>query len=262
MARERYPHLAPELRTLTGDALSLWGNATERHRALTAILDAWETGSLNLEALVARVDAAVVAGLLALGLPRGAVAATRVTDAAGRWFGRKSRDCTLLLAGDGLRYTLRALGQPDAAWRTWVHESLHARQAYSPTAGDEYRLAPGYEEGLAESLVRLVVQDKASIALVEGRFEYYVQAYRTLARAVELDPEELWRTLWQHAPGEVREAFTGAVERLRRADARPGLTASQQAGLLGVADQLLRGDRARSEPNEGVMMALWEAALR
>ena len=135
MAREPYPHLAPEHRTLAGDPLRLRGDTAERHHALVAILAAWETGSPDLDRLVARVDAAIIAGPAALGLPRGPVRAVRVVDAAGAWFGHKAPDSTVYLAGDGLRFRIltRERDQPDASFHTWVHESLHARQPYDTT---------------------------------------------------------------------------------------------------------------------------------
>jgi hypothetical protein len=49
----RYAHLAAELQSLDRDAVRLWGDADERHRALEAILDAWETGSPDLERTIA-----------------------------------------------------------------------------------------------------------------------------------------------------------------------------------------------------------------
>ena len=66
-----YPRLAAELRTLKGDALRLWGDAAEPRRAFDSIMAAWEVGSPDLAAAIARVNEAVLQGLAALGLPRG-----------------------------------------------------------------------------------------------------------------------------------------------------------------------------------------------
>jgi hypothetical protein len=257
-----YPHLAPELRALAGDALRLWGDADERQRALEDILRAWEAGSPDLERLVARVDDAVAMGLGAIGLPRGPIRAVRIEQAGSRWFGRKHPDCTLFVAGDGLRFMIHVRAQPDSMWRTWVHESIHARQAYSPRAGDEYRLTPGYEEGLVEGLTQITTRDHAGIAIVAGRFDYYVQAYRTLIRALELEVNDVWRALWQYPAGEVRAALLTTVERIRRGSGGPDLTASHRRRLTAIADQLFGVARARGEPDERAMMALWEVALR
>jgi hypothetical protein len=257
-----YPHLAPELRTLTGDALDLWGVAPRRREALLAILTAWEAGSPELGARVARVDAAIEAGLRAVGLPRGPVRAVQVVEARGPWLGRKDPDCTLLIAGDAMRQVILRQAQPDATFRTWVHESLHARLPYAAGAGTEYRAAPGYEEGVAEGLARLVVHAGAGVPAVAGSFDYYVRAYAVLAQSIGVEAAVLWRALWEYSAGAVRAALPSVVDRLRRASMGQGLDRAQRARLQGIADQVFRGARSRDEPDSRTLGTLWRLALR
>jgi hypothetical protein len=257
---EPYPHLAPELRTLAGDALHLWGDAAERHRALAAILDAWETGRPDLDALVARVDAAVVAGLAALGLPRGPVRAVRVVNAATRWLGQKVPDCTLLLAGDSLHQLLRSDAAPDAIFRTWVHESIHARQPYVPGARVEQRSARGYEEGMVEGLARFVTQQKAGMHPAGSSYAYYVQAYAALGRILNLEVEALWSRLWHYPTGNVRAAFVATVDDC--CGVALGLTGAHHRRLQTVADTVFCSSRAGARPDPNALVDLWRTVLR
>jgi hypothetical protein len=250
------------LNALPHDAREVWADATMRQASLIAILRAWELGSPALGALVPRLDAAVVAGLVAVGLPRGPVAAVQVVDADSRWLGQKTPECVLQLAGDGLHQLVRQYGEPDRFFRTWVHESLHARQPYAPRAAIEQRQTRGYEEGMVEGLARLVLVGKARIPHAGGSYEYYVTAYTTLARILIVDVEILWRELWRHRTGEVREVFAETVDQLRFLAAGVRLSDSDRGRLLAVADTVFGSDRARARPEPSLLEALWRTVLR
>ncbi len=254
-----FPHVAPALQALHGDALQLWGDAAERRAALEAVLRAWETGNPNLGALVARIDAAVEAGLRALGLPRGPVRGVRIEDFDMRWFGRKHPDSTLLIDGNGMRQMILARGQPDSIFRTWIHESLHARQPYTPTSVSEYRDYCGYEEGMVEGLTRSVVLVGAGIDAAPGPFDYYVEAYRSLAVVVGLDVEAIWRDLWMHPMGAVRSVLPAVVDQRWRDVNGPGIL--QRERLMGVANRLFSRTRRNDMPDSAMMAALWRTVL-
>jgi hypothetical protein len=257
----RYPRLAPELRRLRGDALRLWGDAQERRAALEHILHAWETGSPELPAAMERVDAAVVAGLAAVGLPRGPVQAVLIEESGG-WAGQKLPSCVLRFGGHAFGLILRVDDRPDAIFKTWVHESLHGRQPYSPGARAEYSLRRGYEEGLVEGLARLLTRDGAGMDIPETSYNYYVVGYQTLAAVADVDLEQLWRVLWQQPAGRVRTVFARTVADLRRERRGQALTPNQAARLRSVGDQVFQTQRQNAVPSEPALNAVWRTVFR
>jgi hypothetical protein len=150
---------------------------------------------------------------------------------------------------------------PDTTFRTWVHESVHARQPYVIGFRQEYARWRGYEEGLAEGLARSVVRDRAGMDPIEAAYRYYVAGYRGLARALGVNVEQLWRRLFQLPTGRARDRFADAVDELRRERAAVGLSVRQREKLYGVADTLFGSDRRDALPDEDSMMKLWEVAL-
>lgn len=175
-------------------------------------------------------------------------------------YGRKDSDCTLVLSADFMEELLHEGRGPDTTFRTWVHESIHARRAFQPQYRSEYVLWRGYEEGLAEGLARLVLRDKAGLDPAESSNDYYVAAYRSLARVAVTNLEELWQSLWSEtALGEVRARFGNVVAELC---GTPGLTLPDAIRLGGIADQLFQSSRAGAVPNPSVMMTLWRTAFR
>jgi hypothetical protein len=256
-----YPHLASELQTLSGDALHLWGDAAERHRALGAILIAWDAGSPELPAAVERVDSAVEAGLRVLGLPRGPIRGVRLEPGL-RWAGKKDQDCTLNLSVSAIREYLARKRLPDAVFRTWVHESLHARRVFAPDYRLEYARFSGYEEGLVESLARSILGQQANVTSIGGTFEYPVVAYRALAVTLGIDVDELCRRLWQVRPGEVRAALWGVVSDLCRERNGSELTADQRVKLRGLADAVFQSDRSGTSPDMAQLTRTWRLVLQ
>ena len=240
----------------------MWGEAAERRRAFEAILTGWETGRPELRAAVGRVDEAIVAGLRALGLPRGVVREVRIESAGWGWVGRKHPDCSLVLDGEAIQDLIRLYDQPDTVFRTWVHESLHARQRHAVSPDTESRSVRGYEEGLVEGLARRITRDKAGMNPLEPSYDYYVQAYRCLARLLGDDVEQLWRELWRFPTGQVRLEFVGVVlGRLRRISGY-AMTAIQRSRLQVVADRFFSTSRLWDQPDEGTMIQVWRSVFR
>lgn len=253
--------MGPELSTLRGDALRIWSDPEVRREALEAIVAAWDERQPDLEERIRRADEAVVAGLRALGVPRGAVQDVHVESVGQGWAGRKYPDCRLILDADVMRVVVHVRRQPDDYFRTWVHDSLHARRGYSPGAANEMRGWQGYEEGMVEGLARLVTRTKAGMHSSALSYDYFVAAYRALATAVGADVEALWRSLWKLRTGDVRAGFTDAVDAARRGSAGQALTPEQRRRLRAVADQLFASTRKDERAAEDAAARLWRLAL-
>jgi hypothetical protein len=253
--------LSPELRGLPDEALQIWANRGVRNSALNAIVDAWQRESPDLDGLVGRVDAAVAAGMKSLGLPRGTVLGVRIEASLRFSAGRKHPDCWLVINGRVMRDIVRVHGDGDDFLRTWVHESLHARQPYSPNAANEARLYQGYEEGMVEGLARLIVRDRAGLRPLERSYTFYVAAYEAVATVAGVRADTLWRALWLFPAGEVRAAFVDAVDTARREASGRLLTMEQRSRLRAVADRLFATSRRDELPARDVMLALWRIAL-
>lgn len=69
---------------------------------------------------------------------------------------------------------------------------------------------------------------------VDLTYDGYVRAYRVLAHALGVAPDELWRDLWAAGIGRVRAAFPHVLGRLRTELRSP----SAAAEVLEVADQV------------------------
>lgn len=246
-----------------GDARRLWIDQQARREALEAIIAAWEEGSPSLDQQVSRIDTAVVAGLRALGLPRAPVRGVRLAALGMRSAGRKAPDCRLFLNADALRAIIRGQQHPDSAFCTWIHESLHARQPYAPTAAAEYVAHRGYEEGQVEGLARLVTGERAAMQGVERTrsYECYVVAYRTLAAAVGVAAERLWRALWAYPTGAVRAGFVRTISAVSDAAMARAIPASRGGVLQAVADQMFASARQVDRPSMDAMLTTWRMAL-
>src|SRR6266516_4581185 len=234
--------LDPALTRLSGDSQRLWLDADERRRAIEAIVDAWESRRTRLGATIARLDQAIVDGLLALELPRGPTREVRV-EATGRgWIARKDPVCDLIFDGVALKTIVRDIGRPDDAFRTWIHESLHARKPFATESDVEQRRFRGFEEGLVEALARLATRDKAGMTITAVSYQYYVESYRALADVLSTDLEGLLRRLWQFPAGRVREVFVGIVDDERQAHRVSVMSMLQRTRLQAVADILFSSD--------------------
>jgi hypothetical protein len=254
--------LTTALGRLTGDAARLWHEPAARQRALDRVVGAWERhDDAGLARAVQRVDRAVVAGLQAVALPRGPVRSV-LFDAFDRgWRGRKHPDCSLRLDAFLMRACLRTYQAHDDAFRTWVHESLHARQPFDPGFRHEWRATAGYEEGLAEGLARRLLRAQPGIVFLAQSFSGYVAAYETLAEVLGLSVVTLWRRLWQAPAGAVRRAFVDVLMVTTGEHRQRHLR--QPHRILLQADAFFATDQGgRTLIDRDLMRADWERALR
>lgn len=260
----RYPHLAPALQRLRGGYRRFWGDRTARQRALDAILDAYQRGDAGrLASAVKRVDDAIVAGLEALGLPRGPIAGIAVEQIGRGWLGQKEPGCLLRFDADVLATALRVQHLADDVVRTWVHESIHGRQPFAVDDYAAHQRTRGYEESVAEGLARVVTREKAALEILEVSYDYYVRACQALATVAGFGVEDLWRALWQEPAGRVRDVFVDTVDGLVEQSSGRQLTEGQRANLRGAADRVFASDRANATIGDAsVLRQLWEIALR
>jgi hypothetical protein len=243
------------------DLEHLCRNAPARHQALFSIGDAIVAEDLiRLAAEIATFDAAIVASLGSMGFPRGPVARVSVEELGYDLHGLKRASCEIVLGRSHLIQSLSRRGNPDAVFKTWLHESLHARAPFShnrePMA--EYRPHPGYEEGLVDGLVRVIGLNLAGLSFA-SEYEDYVMAYERLANALEITPISLWRALWRYPFGEVREALCDEVEHVWYTRRRA--TASRDR-FQRVADQVFARFGRLPRFTEADLDALWSEALR
>jgi hypothetical protein len=189
-------------------------------------------------------------------LPRGLVPAVLLEAGRPRWAGLTDADSTIHLNVASLRANL-AQGAPDAVFRTWVHESLHARQ---PVAIGGEAAVQGYEEGMVEGLTRRVLERYAGLARIGGSFEYYVAGYETLADVFGVDAEQLWRRLWAAPRGDVRARLPAAVQELRHTAGGGTLSVEQLNRLEGVAEAVFQTTRGHDRPGRSRLRELWRVA--
>jgi hypothetical protein len=254
----RHPiHARATLRQLSGTAGRIWREAEARRAGLVAIVQALDgTDAALLQATVRHMDDAVAAGLHAFGFPRGPIQGVQIERSPTMWAGRKDPACMLVLSADALRRNL-SYGRPDAVFRTWVHESLHARQLYAIGHADEYRRAPGYEEGFVEGLARELLSAAGGFVAIGGSFDYYVTAWHALAHVLSIPAYTLWQRIWAEPPGRVRAGFTTVVNDLRRRGGMPALTDNGLARLEGIADTLFNPTRASAVPDMTMIERTW-----
>jgi hypothetical protein len=92
-------------------------------------------------------------------------------------------------------------------------------------------------------------------------FEYYVQAYRAFARALNIEVEQLWRALWQKQPGAVRAAFVETAATVLQMARGQELAAGQRIALRGLADSQFHSGRVAWAPNEQALFSAWQVIL-
>ena len=145
-------------------------------------------------------------------------------------------------------------------FRTWLHESLHARQPYASDAAAEYRAFRGYEEGLVEGLTQVVLA-AARVTVADVPFGAYVAAYRALAQAAGIASEALLRALWRHPAGDVRQNLATVVSRLREQEMGASVPPEAHGRLRALGDRLFATDRAGHAPDPAALVALWTRAF-
>jgi hypothetical protein len=207
------------------------------------------------------IDAAILEILVAAGLPRGPINGPIVERFGRGWFGRKTEDCSLLI-DIGAFDLLPEDRRPDSLIRTWLHESIHARQPYAPGFQAEWRDARGFEEGVAEGLTRQIVVDELKLRPVLSGYHSYVVAYQALARALEIDVEHLWRQFWTIPAGGIGQAFTVVLSQVLTTHRRVSLGALTGRRASALAALQFANRRGSDHPDLDALTAAWRQVLR
>jgi hypothetical protein len=258
----RRGEISDDLNDLSEASRALWTDAAERTRAIQEILDADAAGDgARLNSAFARIDAAVTEALRLLDLPRGRIGQL-IPSASQSIAGRKIPECDLEIGMPTMRAISGSDRGSDTTFRTWVHESIHARHPYADGHLSEYRVWIGYEEGLAEGLARIVVRGRAGLDPFQPTYNFHVAVYETLAEAAGVDYEDLLRLLWRQPAGRVRAGLVDAIDEGRRARSLPALTDDQRDKLMVAADRQFMSENSVREPSRQVMLILWRSVFR
>ena len=258
-----YPHLPAALHRLTGDALHFWGSPAWRERLLRDIQLA--SGPTDRARALHVVDDAVTQGLAAFGFPRAPVRSLRlVIPRLQDELGTKYASCDLEIGLPAMRRELSPGGSPDGIVETWIHESVHGRHfPWGPGIRAEGRF-PGYEEGLAEGITRLVSRQVGFVPGLQG-YGRYVQTYEVLARVIGVTSEALYRGLYRLPNGSVMDGFVSTIDTVRGAAGAPTLLPAQRARLDGVAHRLFARAHFRDPSSARLHNSIrqaWRRALR
>jgi hypothetical protein len=216
----------------------------------------------RLEAAVTTVDQAIEVGLAHLGIPRGPInLPVRVEPRAVGRNAVKLEDCSLVLSSTYLRLLMRLYSTPDAAFRTWLHESIHARQPYDPSWRAEFESWEGYEEGLADGMANVLCSWSQAFIPETTDYVAYVQAYRALAAVLQTSLWALLRQLWNAPTGQVRSALLTVVDeqyhRLRGLKLLPDAASRLQR----TADALFVTGRTEEDRSDREVEEQWRGAL-
>lgn len=153
-----------------------------------------------------------------------------------------------------------ALHDFDRFFSTWIHESIHARQPYSSDAGEEYQQHRGFEEGLVEGLTRYMLQ-QAGIPPVEGSFSFYVAAYEQLASTLDVQAVDLWRSLWEHPAGTVRDSFVDVIDNFYQQKVGIRLVHSQRLRIFITATGLFSRRQNPRTFNKDEIHEIWKRVM-
>lgn len=251
--------IAAELRTLYGDAQRIWTDTNLRHRLIRYVGQASPTSGIHGGSLL-RLDEAIVKGMRALGFRRGRTQGVLIADLGSLEVrGRKTPDCYIGINESFFHLMLGERGTPDGIFKTWIHESLHARRPYAPepVRAVEYPSYQGYEEGLVEGIAQWMVRDQAGMAYVEA-YPAFISAYEALAATLAVNVVDVWRSLYSHPFGAVREAFPRVIGNLWYN--RTGRRISE-AMLRERADSFFANRRPPFMYSDDDLRAMWREAL-
>ena len=149
----------------------------------------------------------------------------------------KRPSCELLIDPDFIYDLLVNKQSPDAVWKAWIHESVHARAPFRADWRSETAPHLGYEEALTEFFARAVMR-RAGLSRSGEGYDYYAQSFSVLARAMGVGDEDLARGLFAFPVGAVRENFLAVVERLRSENDAQPLSEDQRQRLQELADEV------------------------
>jgi len=216
----------------------------------------------RLEEAVAVVDRAIDVGLTHLGVPRGPIdLPIRVEPRAVGRNAVKREECSLILSSTYFRMLPRLYSSLEPAFRTWLHESIHARQPYVDNWRSEFEEWEGYEEGLADAMANVLCQWAGAVIPETTDYVAYVQAYQALAAVLQLSTWALLRRLWVFPTGRVREGLPTVVEAWYRQLTRRELSAEAVRRLRSVGDELFVTGRTEPDRSDREVEALWRGAL-
>lgn len=242
----------------------IWTDRRSRAAAIGDIVAAiaFDHRRDDLSRAVDDFDRAVEFGLAGLGLPRGPIQRPIVMEPLplGR-SGVKLPDCRIVLSTTYFRTLELLYGTLEPAFRTWVHESIHARAPYEADFLDEFENWPGYEEGLADGLAGLVCQG-AGMDTVETAYGPYVRAYSALARVLDWDAWALLGQLWELPFGRVRNGLLQVAQNRWIAISDAELSMTRQENLRAAADLLFAPSQLTRNASDSALVDQWRAALQ
>ncbi len=242
----------------------LWLDSRYRHVVLGDIVAAvtYPGREDRLEEAITIVDRAIEVGLAHLGIPRGAInPPIRVEPRAVGRNAVKYEDCRLVLSSSYLRMLPRYYSSLEPAFRTWLHESIHARQPYDGSWRSEFEPWEGYEEGLADGMADVLCNWAGAIIPETTDYVTYVQGYRTLAAALQMSIWALLRRLWYFPTGQVRAGLLTVVDERYHELTGRSLTAETAVWFGRVADALFATGRTELDGSDREVEAQWREVL-
>lgn len=238
-----------------------WEDVATRRAALVDILSRWDAGDIFPLAQLQRIDDVVVAVLKTSGFPRGPVSGLRLVESINGGKARKTKECVLEFSVADMRAFVDELNQPDDVVRSWIHESVHARQFFAPNADDEYHSFPGVEEGLVENVTMIVVRETGIRPLDLPRTRFTV-AYQILAEIIGIPTERLVRELFKARTGEVSQMLPSVVALLIAETQNRDLGGRNQLRLIAAARQVFNADRVQWPLIDEEVRDIWRRALQ
>ena len=216
----------------------------------------------RLDEAVAVVDRAVEIGLAHLGIPRGPIdLPVRIEPRAVGRNAVKLEDCRIVLSATYLRLLPRLYSSPDVALRTWLHESIHARQPYDLSWRAEFESWEGYEEGLADGLANILCDWAHALILETTDYVAYVQAYRALAAVLQMTMWALLRRLWSVPTAQVRATLLTVVDDQYHRLTGLRLPPESMSQLQRTADAMFVTGRTEVERSDHEVEEQWRGAL-
>jgi hypothetical protein len=252
------------LETMPEGGRQFWLDARYRHVLLgDVVAGATVPGREDLlDGAVASVDQAIEVGLSHLGIPRGPInLPVRVEPRAVGRNAAKYEDCRLVFSSSYFRMLPRYYSSLEPAFRTWLHESIHARQPYDPSWRVEFEPWEGYEEGLADGMANILCSWAKAFIPETTDYVAYVQAYRALAAVLQVSLWALLRQIWDAPTGRVRETLLTVVDEQYHKLTGLHLSTDAVSRLRRIADTLFTTGRTEIDRPDGEVEELWTGAL-
>jgi hypothetical protein len=247
--------------SLPPPARDFWTNRAQRRQLLGTLLAEWEPLTEAYIPYVTQIDDYVADLLAGVGLPRGEIRGIAIDWDLLDAHGAKTPSCLIRLGATYLSEALTEWDSPDEVMRTWIHESLHARQPFASHYRSELGPHKGYEEGLVIGLADAIARGLLGLEIEAAEEEHYARAYRALAAVIKCDPVDLWAGLWQWPTGAIRGHFVDFLGTLWQTQAGQPLGSREREKLQPVADHLFGSYAAPRDLAEPQLMTMWQEAL-